>query len=309
MMLGEFDRLDASAMGAAAARCASAVQVLATSLRESRVCLLYCDAGPRRRALIEDALMPLLRHGNAAQRERRVASSPIDFADRRREAWVPQEAGDEAREVVIHFSAWELPPLPVMRILVDGGLPDAWSDEEWARHHGAMNSLGTQRLTPDAGDALASYLAALHQRFGVRFLFVLDDFEEFLAAPPEREDLVQFRREFVDAARLEGLPAHFLIVVREDAAAGLKRLRRRIPGFDAQSYRLYEGDDGTISVVALPQSASDVVRQRTLPQQPVLRAEDVYRMIEEVLSRTARQATAFSRDELGAAAPPQPLLP
>lgn len=88
--------------------------MLAETMHTSALCLLFVAANSRRRALLEDALVPMLREGDApSRRERRVAPSPIDFEDwRRASSWPNLAASTGERDIVIHFSAWHLSPLP-----------------------------------------------------------------------------------------------------------------------------------------------------------------------------------------------------
>lgn len=266
--------------------CEQAARVLAETMRESRLCLLYGARDARRHALLEDGLVPLLRQGDTPERrERRVAASPIDFADRRSESWPVPAALADRRDLVIQFSAWHLSPLPVLRMLIDGALSDAWSEEELARNPLSDEvSASDRHLGP--GGALVTRIGALHQRFGVRFLFVFDDFEEFLDAPPDRDDLAQFRREFVEAVDHEALAVSFLIAVREDAAPLLKGLRRRIAGFDDNSFQLLALDDDTGAIVPLPHGDEALLQRGALRHSPVT-VDDVYWMIEAFLEGTA----------------------
>jgi hypothetical protein len=246
--------------------CEQAARALVETMRESRLCLLYGTPDARRRALIEDSLVPLLRQGGTAAR----------------------------RDIVIQFSAWHLSPLPVLRMLIDGALSDAWSDEELAGNP-LIDQLAAYARSQHPGDTLAHRIGALHQRFGVRFLFVFDDFEEFLDAPRDREDLARFQREFVEAVDRGGLAANFLIAAREDAAPLLKRLRRRIAGFDEHSFRLLEHHDDTAAVVPLPRGVDASWQRGALRHSPVT-ADEVYQMIEAVLVQTAKPIAGPWRD-------------
>ena len=78
-------------------------------------------------------------------------------------------------EIVIDFDDWNDTPLPALAYRLREALP-----------------AGSPGLDlPDAA-SLAERLAALHERLGVSFLFVLDRFEDFLQAPPDRADLRAF---------------------------------------------------------------------------------------------------------------------
>src|SRR5207248_1382382 len=109
----------------------------------------------------------------------------------------------------------------------------------------------------------------------------------------DREDLRRFTHEFVQAANRTDPPANFLIAVQENAAPGLKRLRRRIAGFTEHGIRLSLHEDGTFALT--PLNESDTALQAALgsaggaPRPQPLKPEDVYSTIEQLLEKTHAQ--------------------
>jgi hypothetical protein len=240
-------------------------QELATLLRRSRLVVLYCDAGAGTSELLRAGVLPLLQQGAGEPLldDRRVSQVVIPFADRRslggRPAALP-------RDVVIFFDAWHEPLLAGLHARLCEALP--------AAAHEPMSPL-------------EDCLAALHARLGVRFLFILDRFEGFLDASPD----LDFLHEFVQAVNRPQLPAHFLIAVREDAKPLLKRLRRRIPGFDDHSLRLSLHEDGTLMLLPVLHDAALPARGPAAMPRPPMKTQQVYEAIETLLSKTAEPAS------------------
>ena len=123
--------------------------MLAETMHTSALCLLYVAANGRRRALLEDALVPMLREGDApSRRERRVAPLPIDFEDRRRaSSWPNPAASTGERDIVIHFLAWHLSPLPLLRVLIDGPCPTPGRTRNWRTIGPSIDSRLSGRAT------------------------------------------------------------------------------------------------------------------------------------------------------------------
>jgi len=172
---------------------------------------------------------------------------------------------DPAHDVVVFFDAWHEPLLPGLRARLCEALPAA-ADEV---------------LSP-----LAEGLAALHARYGVRFLFVLDRFEGLLEATPD----LGFLHELTDAVNREQSPAHFLIAVREDAKPLLKRLRRRIPGFDDHALRLSLHEDGSLMLLPVLRDAVAPLHGAAAMPRPPMKTQQVYEAIEALLVKTAEPA-------------------
>jgi hypothetical protein len=178
-----------------------------------------------------------------------------------------EPAAEPPREVVIDLDDWSQPPLPVLHALLSEAVPEA---------------------AADAGASLAERLRGLQESEDVRCLFLFDRFEDFLEAPPDREDLRAFSHEFVQAVNQPGLPANFLIALREDAKPLLKRLRRRIPGLAQHGLRLSSCEDGSLQLLpVLEQDAC--LRSGTAAAgepHPSMKTQDVYASIEALLAKT-----------------------
>jgi hypothetical protein len=176
-------------------------------------------------------------------------------------------AAESPREVVIDLDDWSQPPLPVLHALLSEAVPEA---------------------AVDAGASLAERLRGLQERDGVHCLFLFDRFEDFLEAPPDREDLRAFSHEFVQAVNQPGLPANFLIALREEAKPLLKRLRRRIPGLAQHGLRLSSREDGSLQLLPVLEQDADLRSGTPAAGEPhqSMKTQDVYASIEALLAKT-----------------------
>ncbi|HEY0338868.1 MAG TPA: hypothetical protein VGC70_16115, partial [Burkholderiales bacterium] len=177
---------------------------------------MYGEAGAGKTTVLFTGVLPLLhrRADDAVLGSTGHASGLARFPERRRRSMDSPHA-----ELAIFFDAWNEQPVAALRKQICAALSIDYAEAQPAR-------------------ALADDLATWSKDFGVRFLILLDGFERYLTAPPDRHDIEQFAREFSQAVTKPLLPAHFLISVRDDAEVLLDRFRTRIAGFDNSSFRL-----------------------------------------------------------------------
>lgn len=83
----------------------------------------------------------------------------------------------------------------------------------------------------------ADNLRAWHERLGLTFFIVFDQFEQYLARPEDAETK-WFDAELIRALSLPGTPVRFLLVLREDARDKLARLTPAVPGMHHSWIRL-----------------------------------------------------------------------
>ena len=265
-------------------------QVLAGLLRGSRLTVVYAAAAEPMAALLRSGVLPLLRSGSRdwVLDERRVLQIPIPFPERRAD----RAAAGLQREVVIDLDDWRSAPLAALQARLRDSLPQAGDLPENA--------------------SLADTLALLHERLGVRFLFVFDRFDVFLEAPRDREDVMAFSRAFIEVAK-GSLPANFLIVLSEEAKPLLKRLRRRIPGLAQHALRLSSRDDGSLELLPVlePDTGLRLGSAANSPHHaPQMKTEEVYASIEAWLAKNASGGGEAQRQlpgggQPGGAVPPK----
>lgn len=274
-------------------------KLLATMLRTSRLTFVFGEPGTETTTLLKTGVMPLLQPRFADKATLPGADEPaLMGTDRRRAA----AGGLSPRrvEAAIYVDAWGEDPLADLKARIGDIAPAT-----------ARNG-----LAPAA--RLADTLQQLNQRSGLQIVFLLDRFEEFLAAPADHEGVTRFWSELVEAIQLPKLPANFLIALDEGARPGLERLRRVLPGFDHNSLRLSPiaapgppqpptlpmssavslagaensvaaGQDAGGAALPVPQASAKPRRRGPPPREPI-KVEDVYAFIEATLSRTAVQS-------------------
>ena len=91
---------------------------------------------------------------------------------------------------------------------------------------------------PAHSASLTDTLRQLNRRTGLHIVFLLDRFEQLLAAPAGHEGVARFLAELVEAIQQPELPASFLIALDESARPRMERLRASLPGYDHNSLRL-----------------------------------------------------------------------
>lgn len=196
-------------------------RLLSDVLRTSRLALLFGEAGSDKTAFLKNGLMAVLRR-RASDRSTppaaRESGVVVPFADRRRR--LPAAASKRRLELVVYFDGWGDAPLAALQASI---------------HQAAGRNPPAPAQAPLR---LSETLATLSGQLDASFIILLDRFEEFLQAPADREDIVQFTNELVDAVTQVRLPANFLLSLNEPARPQLGRLRGRIPGFDDYSLKL-----------------------------------------------------------------------
>ena len=191
-------------------------QMLVEVLRLSRLTVLYGAEGAGKTTLLKTGVLPLLR-GRADDRLAQdqtgaIAPSP----DRQSE----DRAMDRGPDVAIVFDRWETAPLAALRSQICDAL--------------RSNAPHLAEPHPELADSLAAWNKAL----GVRFFIILDGFEQYLCAPFDRAGIADFDEELVRLINAPGPEIHFLLSIRDDAEALLRRFRGRICGLDDAFLRL-----------------------------------------------------------------------
>jgi TRAP-type uncharacterized transport system substrate-binding protein len=196
-------------------------QLLADMLRISRLTVLYGASGTGRTTLLTTGVLPLLRR-RAADRKPPQASEPrvvVPFPHCRRSDRTARA------EVALFFDEWDGLPLVRLNAWLLSALPS-----------GAGSQLGAPF------PSLAENFAFWSKELGVRFLILLDQFEQFLTAPRNRPGIPEFDDEFARVLGDPRLPVNFLVSVREDAEPSMERLRASMTGLGDASLRLYPLD-------------------------------------------------------------------
>jgi hypothetical protein len=190
---------------------------LAQSLRTHRLTVLWGEAGVGKTSFLTAGLLPLLRRRSDDATVKSLRAEPrvvVPFPDRRRP--------DEGRlaEIVVLSEASGSDPLGVVSSRLDNALRAAEVKHEFRRLD------------------LADRVQALTERFGSKFLFVIDDFEAVL----DRSDRKAWqRRRFVEELiKLLSRPiaSNVLLVVRVEDEATLQSLVDLLPEVDVEYVHL-----------------------------------------------------------------------
>ena len=145
-------------------------------------------------------------------------------------------AGEPPEIAVVYFNDWKGDVLLRLRAAIGNAL---------------VNLLGQDYISdlPDS-ISLEDLLAAAGARIGGDLLLILDQFEEyFLYHPGTAPD--QFTMQFAQAANHTGIPANFLISLRDDAVSRLDRFKPLIPNLFSNYLRLHHlsGDDARDTIL------------------------------------------------------------
>ncbi len=187
-------------------------QRLAESLRCCRLTLLCGAAGSGKSSLLAEGLMPLLqrRAVDAALRRPRDGSPVIMPFPERRSA-----ARARLAEIVILFDAAGVAPLDRLHERIDE----------------ALRAAGV--LPEPHASSLPDRVQALADRWGTKFLFVFDRFEELLKTGAGVTGRSAMLDELV-ALLNRRLPAHVLVALRSEDHALLEPFERRLQAVDPE---------------------------------------------------------------------------
>jgi hypothetical protein len=191
--------------------------ILAQLLRQSRLTVLYGEAGAGKTALLKNGVLPQLRR-RASDRDFTVApESPkvLAFPDRRQ----IHTAAERAPEAAIFFDEWNEAPLAALE----------------ARMRGALRASRARTAEPAA--SMAKRLGAWNKELGVRFLIIFDAFDEYLAASRDAPGIREFDAQFAEVLKDDRLPANFLLALRDERPL-LERFEGRIARLGDTSVRL-----------------------------------------------------------------------
>lgn len=180
---------------------------LAELLRQSRLTVLYGEAGAGKTALLKNGVLPRLRR-RASDRDFTVAPEPpkeLPFPDRRQ----IHTAAERAPEVAIFFDEWNEAPLAALEARLRGALP------------------ARRPRTAEPAASMAKSLGAWNKELGARFLIIFDAFDQYLAASRDAPGIRNFGAQFVEVLKDERLPANFLLALRDERPL-LERFEGRI---------------------------------------------------------------------------------
>lgn len=134
-----------------------------------------------------------------------------------------RELNEEPEVAAVYFKDWKGDTLARLRAAIGTSL---------------QGLLGKDLVSDlPATHSLKQLLMAIGERFQGDLLLILDQFEEyFLYRPDPHPD--EFALEFAEAANQSGLPASFLVALRDDAVTRLDRFKPLIPNLFANYLRL-----------------------------------------------------------------------
>lgn len=199
--------------------------MLAGLLRSSRLTLLTGVAGAGKTCLLREGVLPRLARrvddlpGGFASGEasESVLDAPPEWMERRHYGDACGDACGEpgSREVAIYLDTWPAgAPLDALRRQLCAAfgqeVPASWSQGE-------------------GPPPLRQLIETLCREHDARVLMVLDAFEQVLSLPPAEPGAVEFASEWTAAVNQPGLPAHFLLAVRQEAQASLARFHGELP--------------------------------------------------------------------------------
>lgn len=174
--------------------------MLAQRLRSTRLTVLHGGTDDERSALLRDGLMPLL--------QRRADDSPIRFGSLRGRVLPFPERRHHAKA-----SGHAVPAFEIAVLL------DRWDGSPLLELQEAVGKLLC--LSPHwvsaAGDTLQACLTALAQRFGARFLLLVDRCEDALHAAESNPDCARFFDQLAVMMRAPAAPAHVLLCTADRA--------------------------------------------------------------------------------------------
>jgi hypothetical protein len=112
--------------------------------------------------------------------------------------------------VVLSFAAWQLPPIPSLKVAVANALREVFAPSTW----------------PSDNLELGDYLSACANLVNRRLLIILDQFDEYFLYHPSDDS---FAIEFPRAVTHPDASANFMISLREDSLAKLDLFAHSLP--------------------------------------------------------------------------------
>lgn len=201
-------------------------QRILANLFASRLTILYGASGVGKSSV--------LRAGIVQEVRQRIAESRAN--------------GERPEIAVVYFKDWKGDVLASLRVAIGS----------------AMASLLGEDYVADlpASISFEDLLVAAGQRMGGDLLLILDQFEEyFLYHPATAPD--EFAVQFAAAANRAGIPANFLISLRDDAISRLDRFKPLIPNLFSNYLRIHHlSGEGARDAILKP-----VERYNSLPDE------------------------------------------
>ncbi|MGA3218988.1 MAG: NACHT and WD repeat domain-containing protein, partial [Acidimicrobiales bacterium] len=233
--------------------------LIVASLKAARLTLVYGQSGAGKSSLLRAGVAASLRE--AARRD-------------------VQRFGT-AEFVPVVFSSWRDDPIAGIAAAIDASAQEFVTSESTA--------------PPAAGPAtppgsLAQLIETAASRAQASLLLIFDQFEEYFLYHGSERGPASFFEQFPEAVGREGLPAGFLVAIREDALAQLDRFRSRIPNLFG-SYRRISPLNKQAARQAIRRPIEEYNRQLPPEEQVTIEAELVSAVVEQVSTGKVRLET------------------
>lgn len=244
---------------------------LTDALRGGRLTVLVGAPRSGKSTLLVTGVLPLL-HRRAADRPRRSGMSAGTAPS-------PDRRSREQAELLVHVDQWGTAALSSVDRPLDAALGDP--DHE----AGPAEAAWPMRLA-----------SAARRHGGLRILFVLDHFEQVLAAAGAEGEARRLIEACVQAIDAPGLDVHFLVALDERAWPRWQTWGQRVPCFGERAFAL-QAPAGRTTLVPLHGEGLGVPggAPRPAPRAPDFEAS-LATMLSEV-ARTARPADPLSDEQ------------
>ena len=233
--------------------------LIVASLKAARLTLVYGQSGAGKSSLLRAGVAASLRE--AARRDVHRFGT--------------------AEFVPVVFSSWRDDPIAGIAAAIDASV------QEFATPDGGTAPAGGPATPPGN---LAQLIETAASRAQASLLLIFDQFEEYFLYHGSEQGPASFFEQFSQAVGREGLPAGFLVAIREDALAQLDRFRGRIPNLFG-SYRRISPLNKQAARQAIRRPIEEYNRQLPPEEQVTVEAELVAAVVEQVSTGKVRLET------------------